>query len=86
MTRSLDPRSPAAKTAFTLAAVKCAYLRVRDIAGELDLIIVSLENCIINADQAMTWLHQIGCGHLIPEIPAPSLPASIPMPRKADVV
>jgi hypothetical protein len=64
-TSSITPSNPVAtaaddRTAYLLAALRCAALRARLAACEIDSIGVALCGGLIDPDTAVAWLHDCG--------------------------
>jgi hypothetical protein len=61
---------------FVLSTLRCAALRVRLIAAEIDAAGVALKACIITDQEAVAWVEEIapGCLNLV----ASSMLAEVP--------
>ena len=70
---SIPPKPPATasqeRTAYLLAELRCAALRPRLAACEIDGISIALRGGMIDSDTAVAWLHD--CGVLDYVTPAP---------------
>lgn len=51
--------------AYVLAEIRCAGLRTRIIANEIESVTTALGAGLVNADTALAHLHEVGVLHLI---------------------